>query len=373
MRRTLLERREVVLGRAGPRNYLDRKLSVEIYTVQILKERTVTRMPSLELGCHSEYGRLDAVVVGRTDGLRYPALNRNIRYLTGEIAELLSSAPPGSSVDVRARAPHLWEQLTEAVERVADTFTQHGVSVLRPRPFAGAETGYLGELQEGASLLYPADPVYVLGKHVIETCIRRPFRRKEAWATRAVLQPFIDADLEVRHVASPRAELGAAGEEGAGPFLEGGDIIVVGRDVLCGNTDLTSNAAGSAWLRRYLEPFGYRVHPVAVTGTWLHLLGVLCLLREGLAMAYLPALGGVLPAPIADWDVIEITEEEARMLATVGMNLDAKRHLIDARLERVIAELQRHGMEPVPIDVEHLSAWGGAVRCVTLPIARAAA
>jgi glycine amidinotransferase len=332
----------------------------------------VTTTP-FELGCHSEYGPLDAVVVGRTDGLRYPAFNRNIRYLSGEISELLSSAPPGSSVDVRESAPRLWEQLTEAVERVADTFTQHGVTVLRPRPFAPEERTYLDELQQGASLLYPADPVYVLGKHVIETCIRRPFRRKEAWATRTVLQPLIDADPEVRHVASPRAELGAAGQEGAGPFLEGGDIIVVGQDVLCGNTDLTSNAAGSAWLRRYLEPFGYRVHPVPVTGTWLHLLGVMCLLREGLAMAYLPALGGALPAPIADWEVIEITEEEARMLATVGMNLDAQRHLIDKRLERIIGELERHGMEPIPIDVEHLSAWGGAVRCVTLPISRAAA
>ena len=167
--------------------------------------------------------------------------------------------------------------------------------------------------------------------------------------------------------------MGVAGHEGGGPFLEGGDIIIVGQDVLCGNTDLTSNAAGSAWLRRYLEPFGYRVHPVPVTGTWLHLLGVMCLLREGLAMAYLPALGGTLPAPIADWDVIELTEQETRMLATVGMNLDARRHLIDARLERVIGELERHGMEPIPIDVEHLSVWGGAVRCVTLPISRAAA
>jgi hypothetical protein len=61
--------------------------------------------PSFELGCHSEYGQLDAVVVGRTDGLRYPAFNRNIRYLSGEIAELLSSAPPGTSVDVRQHAP----------------------------------------------------------------------------------------------------------------------------------------------------------------------------------------------------------------------------------------------------------------------------
>src|SRR6201986_1370610 len=262
MPRTLPKRR--------PRpNYLDRKLSVEIYTAPRPQGGDVSRTTSVELGCYSEYGRLEAVVVGRTDGLRYPAFNRNLRYLSGEIAELLSSDPTGSSVDVKESAPHLWEQLTEAVERVADTFTEHGVTVLRPRPFAPTEQAYLGELQEGASLLYPADPIYVLGKHVIETCIRRPFRRKEAWATRDVLQPLIDDDPDVRHVAIPRAELGVAGDEGPGPFLEGGDIIVVGRDILCGNPDLTSNAAGSEWLRRYLEPFGYRVHPVPVRGTRL--------------------------------------------------------------------------------------------------------
>ncbi len=253
------------------------------------------------------------------------------------------------------------------------TFRDHSVDVLRPRPFTRAETGYLSNLQGGHSLLYPADPTYVLGHHVIETCIRRPFRRKEVWAIRSVLQPYIDSDPEARHVAIPRAELGAAGAEGVGPFLEGGDIIMVGSEVLCGYTDLTSNRAGVDWLARYLEPFGYRVRPVQVHGTWLHLLGVMCVLREGLAIVHMPALAGKLPAAISDWDVIEINEAEARMLATVGMNLDERRHLVDERLTRVIEKLIEHGMEPVPVEVEALSQWGGAVRCVTLPIARDAA
>ena len=181
----------------------------------------------------------------------------------------------------------------------------------------------------------------MLGKHVIETCIRRPFRRKEAWATRDVLMPHIDRDPSVRHVAMPPAEPHPAGAEGPGPFLEGGDIIVVGRDVLCGATDLTSNDRGRAWLRRYLEADGYRLHPVDVQGTWLHLLGVMCLLREGVVMAHLPALGGRLPDPVADWDLIEVNEEEARMLATVGMSIDQDRHIVDRRFERVIGEIDR--------------------------------
>lgn len=78
----------------------------------------------------------------------------------------------------------------------------------------------------------------------------------EAWAR--VESPSVDPaavdrmmDAAGEKVAQP------AGDEGAGPFLEGGDIIMAGADtVLCGYTDLTSNLAGVRWLARYLEPFG---------------------------------------------------------------------------------------------------------------------
>ena len=322
-----------------------------------------------QLGCFSEYGTLHSVMVGRLDDLAYPAWSPNIRYLTGEIKEVLSSAT-GPAVNIREQAPHLWEALYRDVEGVVETFQAHGVEVLRPRTYLPGELTYVDELQGGHSLLYPADPTYVLGKHVIETCIRRPFRRKETWATRDVLMPYIERDPEVRHVAIPRAQPFPAGAEGPGPFLEGGDIIMVGNDVLCGATDLTSNQAGRSWLRRYLEPFGYTVHDVNVEGTWLHLLGVMCVVRDGLAIAHMPALGGKLPDRIADWDVIETTEEEALMLASVGMNIDKNRHMIDRRFERLMGELDRRGVEPIPVSVDHLSAWGGAVRCVALPLSR---
>jgi glycine amidinotransferase len=324
----------------------------------------------MEIGCFSDYGRLRVVMVGSTEDLAYPAWSPNIRYLTGEVAEILSNAS-GDQVLLKEEAPDLWERVTEDVERIAQTFADHGCDVVRPRDYRPDEMEYLSGLQGGHSLLYPADPNYVLGKHVIECCIRRPFRRKETWATRDVLMESIEADPEVRHVSIPRARPHPAGDEGPGPFLEGGDLIMLGpNDVLCGNTVLTSNEAGRAWLTRYLQDFDIRVHPVDVQGTWLHLLGVMCVVREGLAMAHMPALGGKLPEPISDWDVIELTEQETLDLASVGMNIDQKKHLIDQRFERVIAELEKNGMEPIPVDVRNLSEMGGAVRCVALPIAR---
>jgi N-dimethylarginine dimethylaminohydrolase len=324
----------------------------------------------VQIGCFNDWGTLRVAMVGSTEDLAYPAWSPNIRYLTGEVAELLSNAE-GDSVNLRERAPELWEKITADVEGIAQTFRDHGVEVVRPRDFLPDEMEYLRHLQGGHSLLYPADPTYVLGKHVIECSFRRPFRRKETWATRDVLMASIEADPEVRHVAMPRSRPHPAGDEGPGPFLEGGDLIMIGpNDVLCGNTVLTSNEAGRRWLTRYLHDFDINVHPVDVQGTWLHLLGVMAVLRPGLALAHMPALGGELPEPIADWEVIELTEQETRDLASVGMNIDQKKHLIDRRFERVIGELEKHGMEPIPVEIEHLSSMGGAVRCVTLPIAR---
>ncbi len=324
----------------------------------------------MEIGCFSDYGTLRTVMIGSTEDLAYPAWNTNIRYLTGDVADILSAAD-GKAVNIRDRAPELWEGITADVESIVGLLERHGVQVVRPRKYLPEEMEYLDNLQGGHSLLYPADPNYVLGKHVIECCIRRPFRRKETWATRDVLMPYIDADPDVRHVSVPRARPHPAGNEGPGPFLEGGDLIMLGpNDVLCGNTDLTSNEAGRAWLARYLQDFDIRVHPVDVHGTWLHLLGVMCVVGEGLAMAHMPALGGKLPDPISDWDVIELTEQETLELASVGINIDQKTHVIDQRFERVIRELETRGVETIPVDVAHLSAMGGAVRCLALPIAR---
>jgi hypothetical protein len=53
------------------------------------------------------------------------------------------------------------------------------------------------------------------------------------------------------------------------PFVEGGDTFVLGKDILVGFSSLASSPACAAWLLRYLEPEGYRVHLVPLTPEWL--------------------------------------------------------------------------------------------------------
>jgi N-dimethylarginine dimethylaminohydrolase len=47
--------------------------------------------------------------------------------------------------------------------------------------------------------------------------------------------------------------------------------------------------------------------------------------------------------------------------------------MIDARFNRVMDELGKRGIEPVPTPCDAIGFWGGAIRCITLPLRRDAA
>ena len=82
-----------------------------------------------------------------------------------------------------------WERTVEQMEGVAATYEKHGIKVHRLRPYTEEERRHLGDLQEGWSQLYPADPVFVVGKHYLEISIRRAYRRKEVFPLRDLMLP----------------------------------------------------------------------------------------------------------------------------------------------------------------------------------------
>lgn len=324
------------------------------------------------LGSMSEFGTLREAVVGIADGLSLPPFGKDLSHYNDDLrAALIANGK--RPLDIEKTFPERFERTLEQVEGVAKTYEAFGVKVHRPRAFTAEERGYLGALQQGASQLYPADPVFVIGKHYLEISIRRAYRRKEVFPLRDLVMPMIEADAEAHFVAMPQSRPWTPSGEGPGPFLEGGDILINGTDIMVGQGELCSNAAGLAWLRRYIERWGYRVHAMPIRGPILHALGIMCLLRPGLLMAYMPALAEGLPEPLQDWEVIEISEEEMMHHATVGVSLDERHYMIDPRFNRVMDELGKRGIEPVPTPCDAIGFWGGAIRCITLPLRRDAA
>lgn len=321
-------------------------------------------------GSRNDYDRLRMAVVGIADDLTLPPYNPTLHHYNDEVIEALK-ASDGKPTPIRKVMPERYEKTAEQLDSLAALYESNGVRVVRPRPYTEEEKRYLDDVQPGTSLLYPADPVIVVGKHYIELNIRRAYRRKEVFPLREVFAPLIAADPEARHVAMPPAQPFDPSSGGPGPYLEGGDFMRFGDDVYVGESDIASNRAGTDWLARYLKPYGYRVHPVPMKGKVLHLLGICCLLREGLLMLYRDELlDETLPGPLGEWDVIELTEQEATAFATVGVSLDDNRYVMPAGLNRVADELGRAGIEPVQLPYDQVSFWGGSVSCSTHALSR---
>jgi|TARA_B100001750_G_C15499546_1_gene596269 glycine amidinotransferase len=319
-------------------------------------------------GAYTDFGRLRAAIVGSADGLALPPFNPTLHHYNDEVQAALRRSGDQALL-VAEVMPERWHKTVEQLDQLAALYESNGVQVYRPRPYSEEETEYLAHLQPGHSLLYPADPVYTLGKRYFELNIRRAYRRKEVFPLREIVAPMISSDAEASHVVMPAPQPFEPSSGGPGPYLEGGDIICYQNHVFVGESDIASNRAGTDWLESHITP-EYQMHRMPMKGTVLHLLGAMVLIREGLLILYRDELNCDLPEPLKDWDVIEISEAEARAYATVGVSLDDERYIIPAGLHRVNEELDRRGVQPIPIDFEHVGYWGGCVSCATQAISR---
>ena len=82
---------------------------------------TAAEARTFEIGCFNDWGTLKVAMVGSTQDLAYPAWSPNIRYLTGDVAELLSNAK-GDAVNLRVHLPDVSpEQIREQIAALGAT------------------------------------------------------------------------------------------------------------------------------------------------------------------------------------------------------------------------------------------------------------
>ncbi|WP_067703247.1 dimethylarginine dimethylaminohydrolase family protein [Nocardia jejuensis] len=253
-------------------------------------------------------------------------------------------------------------------DELAAVLLRYGVQVLRPRVFTEVEKESAGP--GGYANFFVRDPWFTVGEHVIEGVLQFPHRRMEVLASRDLLLERV-MPSGARYVSLPQPEKSPLGHPGAGPFLEGGDVLVLGREVFVGHSGMATNDLGVAWLSKYLEPFGYTVTPVALPAHVLHLDCAIGLVREGLLIACPDRLPDGLPPTLRDWEQIDVTEDEAAAMATNGLPIDSTTYITDAEFTRVGAELRARGITVEFLDFSVSRLFGGAFRCTTQPLLRA--
>ncbi len=211
------------------------------------------------------------------------------------------------------------------------------------------EERFLENFESDSIQFYPRDPILVVGSTLIEMPLYAPFRRKERFAIRRTIGERI-SQSNARVVSAPEPLPQNESEQtgyGPGPFLEGGDVFVLGRDIYVGNSGIASNKAGIRWLQDCLGE-DYTVHEVRLSRKFLHLDCVLCAPRPGLAMVCEEAFLDGLPPFLKGWELIKVSFEDAeRKLACNGLVLDESTILIAAELPELANELAKAGQTVV--------------------------
>jgi dimethylargininase len=201
----------------------------------------------------------------------------------------------------------------------------------------------------------PADPAFPDGVFVEDTAVvldevavltapAPPSRRGERTAVEAALAPF-----------RPVVRL----PEGA--FLEGGDVLRVGRTLFVGQSGRTGEAGVRA-LGEIVRQFGYSVVPVRVTGC-LHLKSAACAVD---GETVLLNRGWVDVGPFAGFRLVDVPAAEpfgANLLRLPGAMVVSSAFPETANL------IRRLGHRVVPVDVSELHKAESGVTCMSLVFA----
>lgn len=257
-----------------------------------------------------------------------------------------------------------WEQERENLKSILE---KYGVEVLRPRLLTDCEKELNKE--QGCSNFFVRDPFFTVGSSVIEGSLHFYHRRREIFPVRDLLiQETYGGNA--CYVSVPQADISQGIGSERGPFLEGGDVLVLGKTVLVGNSGLASNHNGYLWLKSYLSHWNYQVVEVPLRKDVLHLDCALSLVREGLMIVCEEALSDGIPEALKNWDRISVPYEELAHLAVNGLPVNEQVYITDPRFGYIVEELHRRNMHVELIDFQISRSLGGSFRCSTQPLNR---
>jgi dimethylargininase len=192
--------------------------------------------------------------------------------------------------------------------------------------------------------VFVEDTAVVLDEIAIITRPGAPSRRLETPSVEAALRPF-------RTLVSIEAPA----------TLDGGDVLRSGGVLFVGSTERTS-AEGALSLARAVEPFGYEVRTVPVTGC-LHLKSAVTEIADGLLLVN---PDWVDPARFAGCRTIAIDPGES--FAANGLRI-GQRVIYATAFPKTAARIRAEGIEVRPVDADELAKAEGAVTCCSLIVA----
>jgi N-dimethylarginine dimethylaminohydrolase len=319
---------------------------------------------------HHEWGRLTEVVVG-VPNIRIPTKLAEApkRFLPKASIEFMEQNPGKLLSEC---APDVNFKFIEQVNGIIRILRDRGIIVHQVEKLEPWEEAFLGEMNDTTMQTFARDTILVIGDKFIETAMFEPNRRKERFAIRRTLKARLARNhIPIITMLEPEPyPADENGKYGPGPFLESGDVMLVGYDIYVGNTGNASNPAGMRWLQDCLGS-KYRVHEIMLSSHFLHLDCVLALPRPGLAIICKEGFINGVPEFLKGWTLIEVSPEDAeKKLGCNGLVLDEKTMIIGSDMPKLAAALRAEGTEVLTTPVDAMTWQGGGFRCWHHPLVR---
>jgi len=208
----------------------------------------------------SEFAPLKSVILAQSQ-FCLPEDSENsmdTSFLTKENEEFSKNNGGKDVAEIDEKLQNEWEKEKINMQVLLESY---GVEVFRPRLLTQHEKDHGKKQDAGYSNFFSRDPFFTIGSFIIEGNLRFMHRRREIFPIRPVLNEWVKNN-ESYYFAAPQPDLAEGENSEVGPFIEGGDVVVLGKTVFVGYSGLASNLNGIYWLKQLLEQFDYKVVPV---------------------------------------------------------------------------------------------------------------
>ena len=317
------------------------------------------------IAVYNEWGQLREAFVGIIDDVIDPEYIPALAWMTEEWIE--NSKKYGGK-PAKETFPELLKMARDQVDGHARNLKNFGVRVHRNISLKHEEEiHYMDSVQRGKLYSGGADFFRVIGNNLILlNNMRYPFRRKQVWTVRPVLDPLVKG-RNVRYISLPPCSPHYTEHD---IYLENGDIEVDGCNVYVGMSGLATSIEGRDWLAQYLGP-EYRIYTIPLAANVLHLDTVMMLNRPGL-LTYYPDLVKELPKPLQHWDKIKVYQEKEDTVSfgANSISLDENTIIISEEYKRLKPEYEKRGMEVITEPMSISMLYGSGPRCLTGVLSR---
>ena len=349
----------------------------------------------------NEWDPLKHVIVGKADNCHIPP----------EEPALEAKVPEDS--DMRGqwgkRPQETIDRANELLDDFASLLTNRGIRVDRPTPidFSKPATTPDFHTESQFGCMPPRDVLLTVGSEILEATMSYRCRWFEYLCYRPLMQKYWDEDKNFKHESAPKPRLTDADyhadylSEKIGvekrlkwtadkffvtteeePLFDAADVLRFGRDLVVQH-GFTTNLKGIEWIRRHFSD--HRVHAVNFPGDPypIHIDATFTPLRPGLILnnpqRSLPDEQRKMFEK-NDWEIIDAAQPShnsppplcysSTWLSMNVLVLDPKTVCVEKSEVYQAEQMDKLGMEVIPIDLRDAYAFGGGLHCCTADVYR---